>query len=92
MNDEPVYRRANVLWRRTYDRVVMLVPDSGEFLALQATGCDLWAALEDPGSLGEIAKRLVAVYGAPVEQVISDIAPVVEELRRRGVLVVSRYR
>jgi hypothetical protein len=89
---EPVYRRADVLWRRTYDRVVLLVPTSGESVTLQATGCDLWAALEEPGSVGELAERLAVAYGAPVEQIASDIAPVIEALRRYGAVAVSTGR
>jgi hypothetical protein len=84
-----VYRRADVLWRRTFDRVVILVPASGEFLTLQATANALWAALEAPASLGEVAERLAAIYGAPIEQITSDIEPALQELRRRGAVAVS---
>jgi hypothetical protein len=91
VSDEPVYRRGDVLWRRTYDRVVLLLPTSGEFVTLQATGCDLWAALEEPGSLGELAQRLAGVYGASAEQIASDIAPIIEDLGRRGAVAVSTY-
>jgi hypothetical protein len=90
MSDCPVYRRGEVLWRRTYDRVVILMPASGEVVTLQATACDLWAVLEEPGSLGEVANRLAALYDAPFEQIASDVAPVLEELKRRGAVAVSR--
>ena len=84
-----VYRRGDVLWRRTYDRVVVLVPATREFVTLQATGCDLWAALEQPGSLEEVARRLAAAYGAPVEQIAADVGPVLDELEHRGAVVVT---
>ena len=90
MNDGPVYRRGDVLWRRTYDRVLILIPASGEVVTLQATACDLWAALEEPGSLGEVSKRLAVLYDAPLEQIVSDVAPVLEELGRRSAVAVSR--
>ena len=89
MSGEPVYRRGNVPWRRTYDRVIVLVPRSGELVTLKATGCALWAALEKPGSVGQLAERLAGAYGAPVEQIASDITPVIEELRRYGVVSVN---
>lgn len=88
MTPEPVYRRADVLWRRTHDRVVLLVPGSPDFVTLKGTGCDLWAALEEPGSVGDVAARLVAAYGAPVEQIAADITPVLDQLRGNGVLAV----
>ncbi len=84
-----MYRRGDVLWRRTYDRVVMLLPTSGEFVTLKGTGCDLWATLEEPGSLGQLAERLASCYGAPVEQITSDIAPVIEELAACGAVAVT---
>lgn len=90
MRREPTYRRGEVLWRRTSDRVVILLPQSGEFITLRESGCDLWAALETPASVEEIALRLATAYGAPVERVTSDITPIIGELERLGALVLSR--
>ena len=84
-----MYRRGDVLWRRTYDRVVIVLPRSGEFFTLQATGCDLWAALEEPGSIRDLAARLAANYAIPVEEIANDIAPVIDELEHCGALVVT---
>lgn len=91
MTTEDVYRRADVLWRGTCDRVIILVPASGELITLQATAGDLWAALEFPGSLGELAERLAAVYDAPAERIAGDVKPALDELARRGALAVSRF-
>jgi hypothetical protein len=87
-----VYGRANVLWRRTLDRVVILVQASDEFLTLQATGSDLWSAIEPPASLGEVAERLATIYGVPAAQIVSDIEPVLQELHQRGAVTVSPPR
>jgi Coenzyme PQQ synthesis protein D (PqqD) len=89
VSDEPVYRRGDVLWRRTHDRVIVLVRSNGELIALKATGCALWAALEEPGSVGQIAARLAGAYGESVEQIAADIKPTIGELRRLGVVSVS---
>ncbi len=89
MSDEPVYRRGDVLWRRTYDRVIVRVGSKGELVTLKATGCALWAALGEPGSVGQLAARLGGAYGASVEEIAADIAPAIEELRRLGVVSVS---
>lgn len=92
MNGQPTYRQGPVLWRRTYDRVLILVPTSGELVTLTSTGCDLWAALGQPGTVEDIAGRLAAAYGASVSQIAPDIAPVIEELERRGAIVVTDRR
>jgi hypothetical protein len=86
-----VYRRGDVLWRRTYDRVVILLPDSREFLTLRASGCDLWGVLSEPGSLPELASRLAQTYSAPAEDIAVDIAPVIRELSQCGAVAVSTY-
>lgn len=89
MTGEHVYRRGDVLWRRTVDRVVILLPDSGEFLVLQGTGCDLWGALEHPGSVAELADRLSVPYVSSVEEIAADIAPTIEQLASYGAVAVS---
>jgi hypothetical protein len=84
VSDQDTYRRADVLWRRTYDRIIILVPASGEMVTLQATARDLWMALEAPASLRELAERLASIYEASSERIAADIAPALEELSRRG--------
>jgi hypothetical protein len=81
-----IYRRGDVLWRRTSDRVVIVVPSTHELVTLTTTGCDLWAALEAPGELNELAERLAAAYGASVDQIAADISPVIEQLLSCGAL------
>lgn len=88
MTDEPIYRRNDVLWRRTYDRVLILIPGRDGILTLQGSGRDLWAALEEPGSVQALAQRLAAIYAAPVEHIASDIVPVIDDLARRGAVIV----
>jgi len=92
MTEDPCYRRGAVLWRQTYDRVLILLPSSGQFITLEATGRDLWAALEEPGTVHDLACRLAADFGAPVAQIASDITPVIEELDRRGAVVATGRR
>lgn len=92
MTGEPIYRRTDVLWRRTHDRLLILVPGGDTILTLGGSGLDLWAALEEPGSVQELAQRLAAVYAAPADGIASDIGPVIEDLARSGAVVVSSAR
>ena len=90
MSEEAIYRREAVLWRRTYDRVIVMRPGGGEFLTLQGTGCDLWAALDEPRPLAELAERLATAYETSVEQVAADLAPVLASLVEWGAVGVRR--
>jgi hypothetical protein len=56
---------------------------------LQGSGRELWAALEEPGSVQALAQRLAAVYTAPVEHIASEIVPAIEDLARCGAVTVS---
>lgn len=88
MDGEPVYGRADVLWRQTYDRVMVLVPGRSDIVTLQGSGCALWAALADPDSVAGLAERLSAAYGAPADQIAADIMPVLTELVEEGAAVI----
>jgi hypothetical protein len=84
VSEDRVYRRGDVLWRQTYDRVLIVVPGRDGFLTLETTGCALWAALDEPGPISALAERLAAIYGASVEDIASDIVGVIEDLERVG--------
>jgi hypothetical protein len=92
VSGELVHCRGAVLWRRVHDRVLLLLPATREVLSLTGSGGDLWAVLDEPGSLPELAERLAAIYGAPVERIAADIAPIVDELRRYGAVVTRKGR
>lgn len=89
MTSELVYRRGDVLWRHTYEGVLVLLPATGAQVTLTGSGKDLWAALSEPGSIAQLADRLASIYGAPGERIAADIAPVIEGLRTCGALAIS---
>lgn len=81
------YERApDLLWRRTFDRVLILVPGTGDVVTLAGTGVDLWDALVVPRSLGQLATGLAELYETSRTEVEHDVAPVVADLAARGVL------
>lgn len=82
------YRRATeVLWRRTADRVLLLPATEGELVSLTGTGVVLWDLLAEPTDEGELCRTLASVYGADPGIVATDIAPVLEDLAARRLVV-----
>ena len=75
-----------VLWRFGPELVVFLAPDSVAPTSLSGTGVALWAALDQPRTVRELAARLAAEFGADPDVVESDIEPVVANLAAIGVL------
>jgi hypothetical protein len=73
-------RSRKVLWRKTFDRVVLLVPGSDRSLSLSGTGIDLWENLAEARSMDEIAGALAEEYGTSRARVERDIAPTLDAL------------
>lgn len=80
-------RSSRVLWRRTTTGVALLPPGSEPPLTLTGSGALLWDLLAAPRTLAETAAALAERHDADPEVVRADVAPVLDELTRRGVLV-----
>jgi hypothetical protein len=65
---------------------VLLGPDADDPVILRGTGVALWAALDRPQSIQELAARLAAEFDADPASVRSDIEPVIARLSDAGVL------
>lgn len=83
-------RREGVLWRRSGDALVLLVPDADDLVTLSSTGQALWEALAEPADLTQVAKSLSALYGIDADTVAADIEPFLVDLERRHVVARSR--
>jgi hypothetical protein len=80
-------RSRNVLCRKTFDRVVLLVPGSDRFLTLSGTGVDLWDTLVEPTSLDAISAELADRYGTASAAVESDLRSTLDALVTSGVVL-----
>ena len=83
----PTLRRADVLWRRVIEGVLIQPRGAEEPILLTGSGGALWDELADPTRFEELVGRLARAHRADREEVAADIAPVIEELVGRGVLV-----
>lgn len=82
-------RRADVLWRRSLDAVVILPAGATEVLTLAETGPDLWELLAAPASVADLAYALARRYDADPAVVESDLTPVVDHLVTVGAVEVA---
>jgi hypothetical protein len=60
---------------------------SAEPVALLGTGAPLWDLLDEPRTTGELARLLARDYGTSDGRILADIAPVLEELAARRLIV-----
>jgi hypothetical protein len=63
------------------DGAVLFNPDANDTAIVNRTGRALWAFLETPRTVGELANRLVEMYkDVPTEQAMEDAAQFIESL------------
>ena len=77
-------RRADVLWRRSLDAVILLPVGVDEPLTLPGTGAIVWDLLEEPASLVELIATLAEAYGEDPAVVEHDVTNLLAELETLG--------
>lgn len=83
---DTMVRRADVLWRRIADGVMIRRRGDDEAVLLTGSGVALWSALVAPVSTGDLARRLAATHDTTPDVVAADIEPVLDDLVARGVV------
>jgi hypothetical protein len=82
---ETRYRRAPRALHRTVGHEVLLAAaDRDGVDVLPGTAATLWVLLDQPASLGTLTAELAAIYKTPAHRVSTDVAPLLDELVRRG--------
>ena len=81
------YRRAGrTVWRYVHGTVLVLPMAGRPVVALADAGADLWQLLSEPLTANQAAHRLAEVYDTSAEEIMRDIAPVLDDLASSGVL------
>ena len=82
-----VSRPPEVVFERLDDtEVVLLHPETGSYVSLNATGAELWARLESPTSVEDLVGHLVATRGIEPERAGADVRSFLGDLLERGLL------
>jgi hypothetical protein len=84
-----VSRAPNTLAERVRGATVVLEPDSGRYVRLNATGSVLWEALEGPATIDELAGRLAGDYGIDAARATADASAFVSALAERELVALS---
>lgn len=79
-----VERVPSALWRRVGADVLFTRRGMDGFHEVNESAAEIWAILETPLSIEEIAARLARRFTEPVDRLVDDAETLVEDLRRRG--------
>lgn len=76
-------RRADVLWRTTADRVLLLAPEADEVVTVSGPGVAVWLLLDQPQGFDDLVVHLSDLYGAEQARVAEDLDPLLADLADR---------
>jgi hypothetical protein len=80
-------RAPGVLWRETFDRVLLLVPDSEEMIAGNLCAAAVWDALGEIDDADEIAALVEETFGIDAGDARRDVSEALEQLSSCGAVV-----
>lgn len=72
------------------EELVLLDFGRGEYYGLDAVGAEIWRRASEGETLGAIADAITAAYDVTRETAFSDIVRLVEEMRSRALVEVTR--
>jgi hypothetical protein len=77
---------STTLWRQLLNGVLLLPSGEDEVMHLTTPGDAIWALLEEPLTLAELAQALSTAFNVSFETVLADIEPVIIELAESGAI------
>ena len=82
-----VRRAPQVRWRQFGSDGILLDPESGEYLQVDAVGVSVWECLDAPMTIDQIVERLHDQFDEDVERMRSDINEFLDVLAGRQFLL-----
>ena len=79
----------NVFLRKFDLEAIVLDMRVGEYFSLNEIGVRVWSEIEKGNDLVASIEGLASEYDAPKQQIEADVKLLVEELKRRGLLLES---
>jgi Coenzyme PQQ synthesis protein D (PqqD) len=69
--------------------IVLMTLESGECLGLGETGSDVWRLIGTPTRMDSLVVSLSKIYSAPEGVIEQDVAELIGDMARRGLVEVS---
>ena len=71
---------------RIDDEIVVMLLDSGEFLSITGTGCEIWARIDGSCDRDALVAGLADEYDAPPEEIAADVDTFLARLMDAGIV------
>jgi hypothetical protein len=79
-------RRGDVTWRISMDRLIVAAAGARNPVTVHGSAAAVWALLDRPRSLAELAEQLGDRFGVAPAAIAADLAPTLADLAALGVL------
>lgn len=76
--------------RVSEEELVLLGPESEDYVGLDAVGADVWGRLAEPAEFEALVADLARDYDAEPETIAQDLRPMIDTLLEAGLLVRER--
>lgn len=77
-------RDPRVLWRRSFDTIVVLPPTAADPFQLDGVGRTIWELLDQPVAEDQLITELAQAYEQPPSEVAANVGPFLQQLRQAG--------
>jgi hypothetical protein len=88
--DSSVKVREDVISRELEGEAVILNLETGTYFGLNEVGTRIWSLLQEHGSLSKVLDTIQQEYEATPQVLESDLFRLIEELRAKGLVSISR--
>jgi coenzyme PQQ biosynthesis protein PqqD len=85
--DDVLMTSERVVTREAEDELVVVLPEKGKFVVLNATGAEMVQLADGERTLGEIAVEIAERFDTDLDRVQTDVLKFAQDLTSRGVLV-----
>jgi coenzyme PQQ biosynthesis protein PqqD len=85
--DDVLVTSERVVTREAEDELVVVLPEKGKFVVLNATGAEMVQLADGERTLGEIAAEIAERFDTDLDRVQTDVLKFAQDLTSRGVLV-----
>ncbi len=89
--DDVLAKESAIVTRESGDELVVVLPEQGKFVVLNATGARLVHLVDGARTLREIAHTIALEFNADAAQVESDVLRFAQSLVERGALVAIKH-
>ena len=88
--DDELVACKDAVWCDLKGEVVVLLPSSGVYFGLEGSGVEIWQAIQVPCTARQIVNQLTSKFEVTADTCRTPILEFVEELARRGLVLVNK--